>query len=78
MDCWHSPAPDFKIGEQVFVRAEYINPTQPSKKLSEKYLGPFDIIARPGTHSVTIHLLDHLHTIHLVLHVSQLELATPN
>jgi len=78
MDRRHSPAPDFKIGEQVFVRAEYINTTQPSKKLSEKYLGPFDIIARPGTHSITIHLPKHLHTIHPVFHVSQLELATPN
>jgi len=78
VDCQHSPTSDFKIGEQVFVRAEYINTTWPSKKLSEKYLGPFDIIARPGTHSITIHLPDHLHTIHLVFHVSQLELTTLN
>jgi len=27
MDCHRSPASDFKIGEQVFVRAEYINIT---------------------------------------------------
>jgi len=65
-DCQCSPVPDFKIGEQVFVRAEYINTTWPSKKLSEKYLGPFDIIARPGTHSITIHLPDHLCAIHPV------------
>jgi len=70
--------PDFKIGEQVFVRAEYIHTTRPSKKLSKKYLGPFDIIARPGTHSVTIHLPDHLCAIHPVFHVSQLEPTTPN
>jgi len=78
VDHHHSPTSDFKIGEQVFVRAEYINATQPSEKLSEKYLSPFDIITRPGTHSVTIHLPDHLCAIHLVFHVSQLELATPN
>jgi len=78
VDHQRSPMPDFKIGEQVFVRAEYINTTWLSKKLSEKYLGPFDIIARPGTHSITIHLPDHLCTIHPVFHVSQLELATLN
>ena len=39
------PALDFQVGQQVFVRAEYIRTTCPSKKLSKKYLGPFDIIA---------------------------------
>ena len=73
-----SPAPDFRVGQQVFVRAEYIRTTRPSKKLSEKYLGPFDIIARPGTHSFTLRLPDHLRTIHPVFHVSQLEPAVPN
>ena len=73
-----SPAPDFRVGQQVFVRAEYIRTTRPSKKLSEKYLGPFDIIARPGTHSFTLRLPDHLRTIHPVFHVSQLEPAIPN
>jgi len=72
------PAPDFKVGEQVFVKAENIRTTRPSKKLSEKNLGPYDIIARPGTHSVTLRLPDHLRAIHPVFHVSQLEPATPN
>ena len=31
-----------------------------------------------GTHSVTLWLLDILHAIHLVFHVSMLEPATPN
>jgi hypothetical protein len=39
------PAPDFKVGEQVFVKAENICTTRLSKKLSEKNLGPYDIIA---------------------------------
>jgi hypothetical protein len=78
MDRRRIPAPDFKVGEQVFVKAENIRTTRPSKKLSEKNLGPYDIIARPGTHSVTLRLPDHLRAIHLVFHVSQLEPATPN
>jgi hypothetical protein len=77
-DRQQTPAPDFKVGEQAFVKAENICTTCPSTKLSEKSLGPFDIIARPGTHSVTLRLPDHLRAIHPVFHVSQLEPATPN
>jgi hypothetical protein len=78
VDCRRTPAPNFKVGEQAFVKAENICTTRPSKKLSEKSLGPFDIIAQPGTHSVTLQLPDHLRAIHPVFHVSQLEPATPN
>jgi hypothetical protein len=45
MDCQWTPAPNFKVGEQAFIKAENIHTTHPSKKLSEKSLGPFDIIA---------------------------------
>jgi len=72
------PALDFKIGEQVFMKAKYFCSTHPSKKLSEKNLGPFEIIAHLGSHSITIRLLDSMHSIHPVFHVSQLEPATPN
>jgi hypothetical protein len=78
VDRRRTPGPNFKVGEQAFVKAENIRTTCPSKKLSEKSLGPFDIIARPGTHSVTLQLPDHLCAIHPVFHVSQLEPATPN
>ena len=52
--------------------------TRPAKKLSEEYLGPYEIIAKPGTHSFTLQLPKHMHAIHLVLHVSQLEPKIPN
>ena len=72
------PAPDFKVGDQVYVRAEHIRPTRPSKKLSEKSLGPYTIIAQVGSHSFTLRLLDSMRAVHPVFHVSQLEPATPN
>jgi RNase H-like domain found in reverse transcriptase/Reverse transcriptase (RNA-dependent DNA polymerase)/Integrase zinc binding domain/Chromo (CHRromatin Organisation MOdifier) domain len=72
------PAPEFKIGENAFVKAEFFKTTRPSKKLSEKNLGPYEIIARPGTHSVTLRLPQSMRAIHPVFHVSQLEPATPN
>ena len=50
----------------------------PSKKLADKFLGPYEVIAQPGTHSVMLRLLDNLCAIHPVFHVSMLEPATPN
>jgi len=44
-DARRSPTPDFKVGDHVFVKAKYFRSTQPSKKLSEKNLGPYPIIA---------------------------------
>src|SRR5882724_8063317 len=52
--------------------------TQPSKKLAEKFLGPYKILACPGTHSVTLRLMDSLRAVHPVFHISMLEPATPN
>ena len=38
------PAPDFKVGNKVFVKAQLFQNTHSSKKLSKKYLGPYEII----------------------------------
>ena len=83
--CYQGPAdvkrshpPDFKVGNQVFVKAKYFRSMQPSKKLSEKNLGPYPIIAQVGLLSFTIRLPDSMRTVHPVFHVSQLEPATPN
>jgi hypothetical protein len=62
----------------VFVKAKFFRTTRPAKKLSEKYLGPYEIIAQPGTLSFTVKLPEHLHAVHPVFHISMLEPATPN
>ena len=77
-DRCRSPAPDFKIREKAFVKAEPFRTTRPSKKLSDKNYGPYEIIAQPGTHSVTLRLPEQFHVVHPVFHLSQLELETPN
>ena len=77
-DARRLPAPDFKVGDQVFVKAKYFRFTQPSKKLSKKNLSPYPIIAQVGTLSFTIHLPNSMHAVHPVSHVSQLEPVTPN
>jgi len=72
------PPPDFKIGQQVYVKAQFFRTTRPTKKLAEKYLGPFEIIAQPGTHSFTLRLPEAMRAIHPVFHVSMLEPHRPN
>ena len=77
-DAKQSPVLDFKVGDQIFVKAKYFRSTRPSKKLSEKNLGPYTIIAQAGTHSFTLRLLDSMKSVHPVFHVSQLEPSVPN
>jgi len=57
-DAQRSPPPLFTIRQQVFIKAQFFRTTRPSKKLSDKYAGPFEIIAQPGTHSFTLRLPD--------------------
>jgi len=73
-----TPAPEIKIGDRVFILAKFIRSTQPTKKLSERYLGPFKVLGKPGTHSYLIRLPNHLCAIHPVFYVSQLEPAHPS
>ena len=60
------------------MKAQFFRTTCPSKKLADKFLGPYEVIAQPGTHSVTLRLPDNLHAIHPVFHISMLEPATLN
>ena len=51
-DACCAPAPSFPIGSYAFVKAQFFHTTQPSKKLTEKYLGPCEVIAQVGSHSL--------------------------
>jgi len=77
-DAKHTPALDFKVGDQVYVKAKYFWSTRPSKKLSEKNLGPYTIIAQVGFLSFMLCLPDSMCAVHPVFHVSQLKPAIPN
>jgi hypothetical protein len=77
-DSHQLPAPEFAVGNKVFVKAQFFQMTRPSKKLSKKYLGPYDIIAHPGMHSFMLHLPNSMRSVHPVFHVSMLEPTTPN
>jgi len=70
---WHSPTSDFKVGDKVFVKAKFFWTTQPSKKLSEKYLGPYEIITQPSTLLCTLHLPESMCSVYPIFYVSMLE-----
>ena len=73
-----SLAPTFKVGNKVFVKAQFFWTTQPLKKLSKKYLGPYEIISQPGTLLFTLQLLEFICSVHSVFYVSMLEPAMSN
>jgi len=77
-DARHSPAPDFKVGDKVFVKAKFFQTTWPSKKLSERYLRPYKIIAQLGTLSFTLCLPESMCFVHPVFYMSMLEPAMSN
>jgi len=77
-DSHRQQPPDFQVGQLVFIRSQYFWTTCPSKKLSEKYLGPYKIIAQPSLQSFTLCLPDTIRAAHSVFHVSILEPAIPN
>ena len=72
------PAPNFIIGQQAFVKAKFFRTTRPSHKLSEKFLGPFEILVKAGSHSYILRLPGTIRGVHPVFHVSMLEPAVPN
>ena len=78
MDAHQTLAPEFPIGSRAYIKAQFFCTIRPSKKLADKFLGPYEVIAQLGIHSITLRLLDSLHAVHPVFHVSMLEPATPN
>ena len=77
-DAWCFPTPNFKVGDKVFVKAQFFQTTWPLKKLFEKYLGPYKIISQPGTLLFTLQLPESMCSIHPVFHVSILKPTTSN
>ena len=70
--------PAFSVGQQASMKAKFFCTTRPSKKPSEKFLGPFEILTHTGSHSHTLHLPDTICGVHPVFHVSTLEPVIPN
>src|SRR6266540_2369877 len=64
---------NFTLSEHAYVKEHYFCPRRPTKKLAEKYLGPYDLIVQVGTHSFMLKLPNTLQSVHPVFHVSMLK-----
>ncbi len=51
VDKHRAEAPKLNIGNQAYVKVKFFRTRQPSKKLLEKNLGPYNVIGKPGTQS---------------------------
>ncbi|MBW0533062.1 hypothetical protein O181_072777, partial [Austropuccinia psidii MF-1] len=65
--------PIFNPGDMVWLSSKSIKSTRPSKKLSERWLGPFPILKKISTHTYHLKLPSQWKSIHPVFHISLLE-----
>ena len=72
---------EFSAGEHVFLRVTPftgVGRTLKSKKLTPKFIGPYQILRRIGPVAYEIALPPSLDNIHNIFHVSQLRKYVPN
>ncbi|MBW0575358.1 hypothetical protein O181_115073, partial [Austropuccinia psidii MF-1] len=64
---------DFNPCDMVWLSSKNIKSTRPTKKLSERWLGPFPILKKVSTHAYHLKLPSQWKSIHPVFHISLLE-----
>ncbi|MBW0482479.1 hypothetical protein O181_022194 [Austropuccinia psidii MF-1] len=65
--------PYFQPGDKVWLSSKNIKTTRPTKKLSERWLGPFEVLKKIGSHAYHLKLPQQWKSVHPVFHVSLLE-----
>ncbi|MBW0505590.1 hypothetical protein O181_045305 [Austropuccinia psidii MF-1] len=65
--------PNFQTRDKVWLASKNINTTRPTKKLSERWLGPFEVTKKIGIHTYHLKLPQQWKSVHPVFHVSLLE-----
>jgi Integrase zinc binding domain/Integrase core domain/Chromo (CHRromatin Organisation MOdifier) domain len=63
----------YAVGDRVILLSRYIRLRRASKKLADKYLGPFSIIKKFGQNAYQLNLLKSYSRIHSTFHISLLE-----
>jgi hypothetical protein len=69
-DKHRSIAPKYQIGDKVWLSTDNLNVTRASKKLTERWLGPYDITKIIGDNAVKLHLPKTMR-IHPVVNISR-------
>ena len=71
-DRHHSPTPEFEVGSKVLLDNSDLAIARPTRKLSERRSGPFEIVEKVGTHAYRLKLPSQWKQVHPVFHVSKL------
>ncbi len=67
----HTPM-EYKVGDWVMLSSKHLRQQRPSKKLSDRFLGPFEVVSLRGRQAYELKLPTQWR-IHPVFHVSLLE-----
>ena len=65
------PTPDYNINDFVFLSTKNIKTLRPSKKLDHRFIGPYKVLEKIGSHAYRLDLPSSI-KIHPVFHVSLL------
>ncbi|MBW0561076.1 hypothetical protein O181_100791 [Austropuccinia psidii MF-1] len=65
--------PDFQPGDKVCLASKNIKTARTTKQFSERWLGPFEVIKKIGSHAYHLKLPQQWNSVHPVFHVSLLE-----
>ncbi|MBW0469695.1 hypothetical protein O181_009410 [Austropuccinia psidii MF-1] len=68
-----SISPDFQPGDNVWLASKSIKTRRPTKKLSGRWLGPFEVLKKIGSHAYHLKFPQQWKSVHPVFHVSLLE-----
>ena len=71
-DRHRNKTPEFEVGQKVLLDNSNLALNRPSRKLAEKYSGPFEIIEKIGTHAYRLKLPDYWKNVHPVWNVSKI------
>ena len=73
-----TPAPEYQVGDKVFLDASDIKTTRPSQKLAHWFLGPFPVLAKVGHKAYKLRLPASMSRLHPVFNVVKLLPAPDN
>lgn len=77
-DAHRRPAPNYQVGDYVYINSTNIRTICQKKKLDDKWIGPFPIDKQINASAYRLVLPPRYGRLHPVFHVSQLQLAPPD
>ena len=71
-------APEYQVGDKVYLEGSNISTDRPSKKLDDRQYGPFPVVAKVGQHAYKLQLPPTWRQIHPVFNTILLHPARPS